>query len=146
MCFAYFDFYSCYQLFYGLNQRFQKVMQHHPNICIQLDGIPDEKFLTFCIQLNKFLTTTENYPTAIWSYNQHKLQLLFYDDSFQAKFSKLKSFTTAKMNVSTLTDILFDERTQLYNTLERLSLVEKTSGTCHSIDRKYLSLYHLCTV
>ena len=146
ICFAYFDFYHFYQLFNGLNQRFQKLIQNHPNICIQLDRIPDEKFLTFCIQLNEFLMTTENYPTAIWSDNKHKLQLLFHDDLFQTKFSKLKSITTAKIDVSTLFDIIFDERTQLYDTLERLSLVERISGTCQNIDRKYLSLYHLCAV
>ncbi|CAF1412136.1 unnamed protein product [Rotaria sordida] len=121
ICFAYFNFYELYEIFSGLKQRFNQLIQNESNIHINLASIPSEKFLTFCFQLNQ----CKNYPLSIIAYGKHKLNLILEDDLFQEKFSKLKSLSLSKMNVGTIDRLIFNETTKLYQSLERLSLLDK---------------------
>ncbi|CAF4198969.1 unnamed protein product, partial [Rotaria sordida] len=121
ICFAYFNFYELYEIFSGLKQRFNQLIQNESNIHINLASIPSEKFLTFCFQLNQ----CKNYPLSIIAYGKHKLNLILEDDLFQEKFSKLKSLSLSKMYVGTIDRLIFNETTKLYQSLERLSLLDK---------------------
>ncbi|CAF2691827.1 unnamed protein product [Rotaria sp. Silwood2] len=125
MCFGYFDFYCLYEIFYCLNQRFKQLIQYQTKIHIDLSSIPSKNFLTFCFQLNQLITTSQNYPLSIVAHDQHKLNLILEDDLFQETFSKLKSLTLSNIDAKTIYSIIFDKPAKLYQSLERLSFLDK---------------------
>ena len=90
ICFAYFNFYELYEIFSGLNQRFNQLIQHETKLSINLASIPQGKFLTFSIKLNQLITTSQEYPLSIVADDKHKLNLILYDDLFKDKFSQIK--------------------------------------------------------
>ncbi|CAF4090028.1 unnamed protein product [Rotaria sp. Silwood2] len=133
-CFTYFDFYRLYEIFFGLNQHLNELILNQAKIYINLCSIPHGKFLTFCFKLNQLTTIGKNYPLSIQTWDEDKFNLILNDDFTKDKFSKLKSLSISNIKVSTLTDILFDETTKLYETLERLSLENEISGEDYEIE------------
>jgi hypothetical protein len=131
ICLSYFHFYCLYETFSCLNQRFNKLILHQANIYIDLNSISDGDFLTFCLKLNHFLTTTKNYPLSISTYNEQRFTLIIKDNLFQDKFSKLKSLTLSDMHAGPIFDAIFDEKTQLYERLERLTLGDISEADEH---------------
>jgi len=143
-CLVYFDLYELNDIFYCLNQRFSKLIQHEIKLNINLTSIPTGKFLTFCNKLNQLLTTSQEYPLSIVADDKHKLNLILYDDLFQDKFSKLKSLKLSNIDVETIYSILFDETIKLYQTLERLSLLEGIHNASYwEMDGKTQSAFYL---
>ncbi|CAF4616335.1 unnamed protein product [Rotaria sp. Silwood1] len=125
MCFCYFSYYHVYQMFYRLNQRFNQLIQYETKIHLELYSIPSGKFLTFCIDLNQIITTSQNYPLSIVAHDKYRFNLIFYDDLFKDKLSKVKSLTLSNIDARTIYSIIFDETIKLYQSLERLSLQNK---------------------
>ncbi|CAF3315720.1 unnamed protein product [Rotaria socialis] len=70
--------------------------------------------------------------------DKHELNLILYDDLFEDRFSKLKSFTLSNINATTIYFIIFDESIKLYQRLERLALLERIS------DESYWEIERLC--
>ena len=139
MCFRYFDFYHLYEMFFGLNQRFNQLIQNQTKIHIELYLIPSGKFLTFCYQLYQLLTTSENYLLSIVALDKYRFNIIFYDDLFKDKFSKLKSLTLSNIDTRTICSIIFDRTTKLYESLEKLRLLDKISEEnkhANDIERK----------
>lgn len=124
MCFAYFDFYELYDLFFGLNQHFNQLIQYQTKIHINLSLIPSGKFFTFFFQLNKFITRSKNYPLSIIANAKSELNLILQDDLFKEKFSKLKSLTLSNVDANTIYSIIFETKAELCQTLERLTLLD----------------------
>jgi hypothetical protein len=141
MCFTYLDFYNIYEIFFSLNKRFNQLIQYQTKLHIDLSSIPHRKFLTFCFQLKQLISTSQNYPLSILANDKHKLNLILEDDLFTETFSKLKSLTLSNMDSTTIYSMIFDSTTNLYQSLERLSLVdeiieEDDDGLNHIRDRK----------
>jgi hypothetical protein len=136
--FDYFDFYQLYEIFSYLNQRFMKLILHQSKISIDFNSIPDGKFLKFCLHLHQCLKTSQNYPLSIHADDQHKFTLILKEDFFTEKFSKLKSLSIAYIDISTLSQAIFNEKTKLYKSLERLHLLHNItgSGRCYERDGK----------
>ncbi|CAF1226836.1 unnamed protein product [Rotaria sordida] len=124
ICFNYFDFYQLYEIFFCLNQRFNKLILYDAKIHVDFGTIPNGKFLTFCFNLNHLKNTSGNYPLSIRADNEHQFNIFFEDDLFKDKFSKLKSLTLNNIKLATLSNIIFDKTIKLYKTLERLSLMK----------------------
>lgn len=123
-------------IFFNLNQRFNKLISSRAKICIHLGSFSKKKFLGFCFKLHQFIIITENYPLSIQSYNEQELLLLLNDNLFQNKFFKQKSLSLINVKVSNLFHIIFDGTIKLYKTLERLNLICEISGEEHEIERK----------
>ncbi len=123
--FEYFDFYYLYELFFKLNQRFQKLIQNQAKLYIDLDSFPYNKFLVFCVNLNQILRTNFNFPLSITCKEKTEitLTLILYNDLFQNRFSQLKSLIADNIEVSTFYSLLMNENTKLYETIERLNLM-----------------------
>jgi len=138
MCFNYFDFYQLHQIFFCLNQRFNKLILYDAKIHIDFSSIPNGKFLTFCFNLNQLINTNKNYPLSIRADGEYRFDIFFEDDLFKDKFSKLKSLTICNIKLTTLRNIIFDKTIKLYETLERLSLMEDISGENYEIEGKKL--------
>lgn len=132
-CFGYLDFYYLYKSFSNLNQRFNQLIVHHTKFHINFDSIPDGKLLTFCINLNKFIKKSQNYPLGINISDELKFQLIFNDDLFKRQFSKLKSLAIGNIKVTTISDIF---HRKLYRKLERLSLSYDVRGQRDDVHRK----------
>ncbi len=128
ICFDYFDFYQLYEIFSCLNQRLTKLIFHQAKISINLNSIPNGKFLKFCFQLNQCPTKIQNYPLSIHAEDQHKFNFILEEDLFTEKFSKLKSLSIANTDVSTLSRAIFNEKSKLYKSLERLRLLHNITG------------------
>jgi hypothetical protein len=124
ICFSYLNLLELYETFSHLNQRFNQLIQYDAKLCIDLNSIPDTKFLTFCMKLNQFITTTQNYPLSIIAHDQYKFNLIFYDDLFQGKFDKLKSLTLSNIKVENIYSIIFETTAKLDQSLERLNLLD----------------------
>ncbi|CAF3968295.1 unnamed protein product [Rotaria sp. Silwood1] len=124
ICFSYFDFYELYDLFFSLNQRFNQLIQYQTKMHINLSSIPSGKFFTFFFHLNRFMTTTQNYPLSIIANDKCELNVILQDDLFKEKFSKLKSLTLTNIDVEAIYSIIFEKKAELYNSLERLTLLE----------------------
>lgn len=114
-------------MFFNLNQRFNQLIQYESKLYINLDAIPNTKLLTFCLNLNKFIVTSQNYPLSVIVHDKHKLNIIFYDDLFKDKFSKLKSLTLSNITVETIYIIIFETTSKLYESLRRLKLIDKVS-------------------
>jgi hypothetical protein len=128
--FDYLDFYRLYEIFSCLNERFMKLILHQAKIFIDFNSIPDGKFLKFCLHLHQCLTISQNYPLSIHAEDQHKFTLLLRKDFFTEKFFQLKSLLIAYIDISTLSEAIFNEKTKLYKSLERLHLLHNiTEGT-----------------
>ncbi|CAF1222446.1 unnamed protein product [Rotaria sp. Silwood1] len=134
MCFNYFDFYQLYETFFCLNQRFNKLILYDAKIHVDFGAIPNGKFLTFCFNLNQLTNTNKNYPLSIQADNEYQFNIFFEDDLFKDKFSKLKSLTINDIKLATLSNTIFDKKIKLYETLERLSLMEDISGESYEIE------------
>ncbi|CAF4683260.1 unnamed protein product [Rotaria sp. Silwood2] len=139
MCFNYFDFYQLYETLFCLNQRFNKLILYEARIHVDFGAIPNGKFLTFCFNLNQLTNTSKNYPLSIRADNEDQFNIFFEDDLFKDKFSKLKSLTINDIKLATLSNIIFDKKIKLYETLERLSLMENISGEDYEIEGNKLS-------
>ncbi|CAF3875068.1 unnamed protein product, partial [Rotaria sp. Silwood1] len=124
ICFSYFDFYELCNLFFGLNQRFNQLIQYQTKMHINLSSIPSGKFFTFFFHLHRFMTTTQNYPLSIIANDTCELNVILQDDLFKEKFSKLKSLTLTNIDVEAIYPIIFEKKAELYNSLERLTLLE----------------------
>jgi hypothetical protein len=126
MCFAYFDICELYHLFFGLNQCFNQLIQYETKMQINLSSIPSGEFLTFSFELNQFITTTQNYPLSIIANDECKceLNLILQDNLFKQKFSKLKSLTLSNVDANTIYSIIFEKKAELYQNLERLTLLD----------------------
>ncbi|CAF2763768.1 unnamed protein product, partial [Rotaria sp. Silwood2] len=85
-----------------------------------------EKFLTFCFALHQLTIISQNYSLSIATLDKYKYNLIFYDDLFKEKLSKVKSSTLSSIDARTIYSIIFDETIQLYQTLEPLSLQNKS--------------------
>ncbi|CAF3821516.1 unnamed protein product [Rotaria sordida] len=83
-----------------LNQRFNNLIVSYPGIYLDFESIPIENFLTFCCQLN---------------------QLTAINDLFKNEFSRIKLLKITNIDVSPLSTIIFGRRTNLCETLERLT-------------------------
>ncbi|CAF3742278.1 unnamed protein product [Rotaria sp. Silwood1] len=127
-CFSYFNFYELYEIFSNLNQRFNQLIQYESKLYINLDSIPNTKFLTFCLNLNQFIATNRNYPVSVIAHDKYKLNFIFYDDLFKDKFSKLKSLTLSNITVETIYSIIFETTAKLYESLRRLKLLDGISS------------------
>ncbi len=79
---------------------------------------------------------TPNYPLSIETSDEQKFNLIFNDDLFKEKFSKLKSLSLGGIKVTIIFNTIFGEHIKLYKTLERLSLMDEISGEDYEIDRK----------
>ena len=117
ICFSYFNFYELYEIFFNLNQRFNQLIQYESKLYINLDAIPNTKLLTFYLNLNKFIEKNQNYPLSIIAHDEYKLNIIFYDDLFQDKFSKLKSLILSNITVETIYSIIFETTAKLYESL-----------------------------
>ncbi|CAF0850828.1 unnamed protein product [Rotaria sordida] len=139
MCFRYFGFYHTYDTFYCLNQRFKQLIQYETKSYIDLYSTPSGKFLTFCFDLIQLIKTSQNYPLSIVALDKYRFNLIFYDDLFKDKFSKVKSLTLLNIDARAVYSIIFDDAIKLYQSLERLSLLNKIGEENeHSNDIKYL--------
>ncbi|CAF1056233.1 unnamed protein product [Rotaria sordida] len=127
MCFAYLDFYSLYEIFYCLNQRFKQLIQYQTNIHINLNSIPSRKFLTFCFQVNQCIKTSQNYCLSIVVNDKYRLNLILEDDLFKDTFSKLKSLSLSTVDAGTIHSLIFNKTIKLYQRLERLNLLHEIS-------------------
>ncbi|CAF4335264.1 unnamed protein product [Rotaria sp. Silwood2] len=127
ICFSYFNFYELYETFSNLNQRFNHLIQYESKLYINLDLVPNTKFLTFCLNLNQFIATSQNYPLSVIAHDKYKLNVIFYDDLFKDKFSKLKSLTLSNITIETIYSIIFETAAKLYESLRRLSLLDEIS-------------------
>ena len=127
ICFSYFNFYELYEMFFNLNQRFNQLTQYESKLYINLDAVPNTKHLTFYLNLSKFIETSQNYPLSVIVHDKHKLRIIFYDDLFKDKFSKLKSLTLSNITVETIYIIIFETNSKLYESLRRLKLIDKIS-------------------
>lgn len=136
MCFGYFDFYCLHKSFSSLNQRFQQLMAHQAKLYINLNSVPDQKFLTFCFQLHQFLATSPNSPVSLETYDEQQFSLLLMDDLFQDRFSKLKSLSLADIKVTTLFCTLLHSESKLCESLERLDLMCDTSVTDYDVESR----------
>jgi hypothetical protein len=138
ICFRYFDFFELYKSFFYLNQRFNKLLLYQAKINVNFayGFMEDENFLTDCFNLNQFITTSKNYPLSIQINDDQKFNLIMKDNLFKDKFSKLKSLTICKIKVESLHYALFNEKVNLCETLERLSLVEDIMGDENDTTRK----------
>ncbi|CAF1307912.1 unnamed protein product [Rotaria sordida] len=134
ICFSYLSFYWLYETFSCLNQRFNKLILQQTKNSIDLDSIPDENILTFCFKLNNFLRITKNYPLSISTYNEQRFTLIMKDNLFQDKFSKLKSLILSDIHAEPIFNAIFDRRTKLYKTLQRLTLQEISESEEHGHD------------
>ncbi len=123
-CLTYLNFYKIYEIFYCLNQRFNQLIPYQTKIHVDLSSIPSRQFLTFCFQLKQLIITSQNYPLSILAHDKHKLNLILEDDLFTETFSKLKSLTLSNMDTETIYSMIFDYPTKLYQTLERLTLLD----------------------
>ena len=126
-------------MFYNLNQRFNQLIQYQTKIHLVFHSIPSGKFLTFCIDLNQILTINQNYLLSIVAIEENKFNLIFYDNLFKDKFSKLKYLTLSNIDATTISSVIFDETIKLYQNLERLSLLNKIGEDTeysNSINRK----------
>ncbi|CAF1063754.1 unnamed protein product [Rotaria sordida] len=128
------DFYHLYEIFSNLNQHFNKLIQHYTEIYIDFDPIPNGKLLTFCLNLNQFITTSKNYPLSIYSFDKHRSTLILNDNLFKDKFFKLELLTISNIKIKTLSYALFYEKTKSNKTLERLSLLYKINGEYREYD------------
>ncbi|CAF1264650.1 unnamed protein product [Adineta steineri] len=135
ICFDYFDYYYLYETFSSLNQHFKNLIQYRTEIYLNMKLIPNEKFLPFCSQLNQLITTNHNYSLSIRINNNYRFNSIFQDNLFNENFSRIKSLKITNVTVSTLLSIIFDGKTNLCHTLERLSLFDKIGGTFQDIDR-----------
>ncbi|CAF4069747.1 unnamed protein product [Rotaria sordida] len=133
MCFNYIDFYQLYETFFCLNPRFNKLILYDAKIHVDFGAIPSGKFLTFCFNLNQLTNTNKNYPLSIRADDEYQFYIFFEDDLFKDKFSKLKSLIINNIKIATLSNIIFDEKIKLNETLERLSLMEDISGEDYEI-------------
>ncbi|CAF4060355.1 unnamed protein product [Rotaria sp. Silwood1] len=145
ICFNYLNFYWLCETFSCLNQRVNKLILQQTKNSIDLDSIPDENILTFCFKLNNFLTITKNYPLSISSNNEQRFTLIIKDNLFQDKFSKLKSLILFDIHAEPIFNVIFDRRTKLYKTLQRLTLQEisESEEHGHDVERKELFQYIL---
>jgi len=84
------------------------------------------------------ITTSENYPLSIHAEDKHKLYFILEEDFFQEKLSKLKSLSIANIDISTLSNAIFNEKTKLYKRLERLRLLNDITGGHLERERKNL--------
>ena len=128
LCFDYFEFYQLYEAFSCLNQRFTQLIVRQAKIYIDLNLIPNGKFLKFCFQLNQCLTISHNYPLSIHTEVQHRFNLILEEDFFTEKWSKLKSLSVANIDVQTLSHAIFNEKTKLYQSLERLRMLHNITA------------------
>lgn len=138
-CFGYLSVYHLYQSFSCINARLNELIIDQTNNGLNLSSIPDEVMLTFCFQLHRFLTITNNYPLSIISISdEQKFNFIMKDNLFQDKFSKLKSLTLSGIHAEHIYNVIFNETTQLYHTLERVTLDEVSDGHQYSsyVDRK----------
>ncbi|CAF1335112.1 unnamed protein product [Rotaria sordida] len=133
MCFNYIDFYQLYETFFCLNPRFNKLILYDAKSHVDFGAIPSGKFLTFCFNLNQLTNTNKNYPLSIRADDEYQFNIFFEDDLFKDKFSKLKSLIINNIKIATLSNIIFDEKIKLNETLERLSLMEDISGEDYEI-------------
>ncbi|CAF4093372.1 unnamed protein product, partial [Rotaria sordida] len=133
MCFNYIDFYQLYETFFCLNPRFNKLILYDAKSHVDFGAIPSGKFLTFCFNLNQLTNANKNYPLSIRADDEYQFNIFFEDDLFKDKFSKLKSLIINNIKIATLSNIIFDEKIKLNETLERLSLMEDISGEDYEI-------------
>ncbi|CAF3116981.1 unnamed protein product [Rotaria sp. Silwood2] len=136
MCFNYFDFYQLYETFFCLNQRFNKLILYDAKIHVDLGAIPNGKFLTFCFNLNQLTNTSKNYPLSIRADDEYQFNIFFEDDLFKDKFFQLKLLIINNIKLATISNIIFDKKIKLYETLQQLSLMEDISGEVYQIEGK----------
>jgi len=127
ICFSYFNFYKLYDIFSNLNQRFNQLIQYESKLYINLDSISNTKLLTFFLNLNQLIETSQNYPLSVIAHDKYRLNVIFYDDLFKEKFSKLKSLTLSNIEIETIYSIIFETTAKLYESLRRLKLLDKIS-------------------
>jgi hypothetical protein len=139
MCFDYFDFYRLYQVFFGLNQRLDRLIQYEAKIYVDLNSFLPQDFLTFCLNLSQLNKNTSNYPRSLTTYSEENLKLIFYDNLLKDRFTRIKSLSVASMKFDTLYHAIFDEETKLYKTLERLTLSDEIGVERNENDGKRLS-------
>ncbi|CAF4021210.1 unnamed protein product [Rotaria sordida] len=85
------------------------------------------------------MTISQNYPLSIVALDRYRFNLIFYDDLFKDKFSKVKSLKLSNIDAKTLSSIIFDETIKLYQNVERLSLLNAIGEENeHSDDIKHL--------
>jgi hypothetical protein len=125
ICFSYLNFYELYDIFFNLNQRFNQLIQYESKLYINLDSIPNTKLLTFFLNLNQFIETSQNYPLSVIAHDKYRLNVIFYDDLFKEKFSKLKSLTLSNIEIETIYSIIFETTAKLYESLRRLNLLNR---------------------
>ena len=70
------------------------------------------------------MSATQSYPLSIIANDKCELNVILQDDLFKEKFSKLKSLTLTNIDVEAIYSIIFEKKAELYNSLERLTLLE----------------------
>ncbi|UJR18954.1 hypothetical protein I4U23_022083 [Adineta vaga] len=126
-CFSYLDFLQVYELFYNLNQRFHQLIRHESKLYINLDAVSETKRLTFYLNLNEFITTSQNYPISVTTHDEYNLRIIFYDDLFKDKLYNIKSMILSNIKVETIYSIIFETTEQLYENLRQLKLLNGIS-------------------
>ncbi|CAF3244605.1 unnamed protein product [Rotaria sp. Silwood2] len=151
ICFDYFDYYGLCQSFFGLNQRFDQLITYESKIHMDLESIPEQYFLTYCIQFHHLVMKSGKFPLSFQTNDQYRLDLMFADYFFKDKFSKLKSLTLQNIKVDSVYEFIFDKDTKLYENLQRINLMniecEKSNSanllTYNLISPKMKSLTYL---
>ncbi|CAF1359891.1 unnamed protein product [Rotaria sordida] len=139
------DFASSFYIFFLSSSRFRQTIKMHLKRFLKLgnnqvnpmnisaptipvtDSVPNTKLLTFCLNLHQFIATSQNYPLSVIVRDKYKLNIIFYDDLFKDKFSKLRSLTLSNITVETMYSIIFETIAKLYESLRRLNLLDEIS-------------------